>query len=143
MRDPSSEQTWKQLLGRLSIPASGSAQHLPAKRSRFTVDWFSEDPKQCLINFRHCQRNHFSWRNVPSCYEISWKPLFKLSLQTAVQRDLHWELVTEFPFPGAPGSQEATAQAGREQRGRGSGFWINAYRLEKDFICPGLLHYPF
>lgn len=99
------------------------------------VDWFNKDPKQHLIDFRHCQCNHFSQRNVPSCYEISWKHLFKLSSQTAMQRDLCWELLIELTFPSAPGNGEATAQAACDLQGGGFYFSINAYRF-KDFICP-------
>lgn len=99
------------------------------------VDWFNKDPKQHLIDFRHCQCNHFSQRNVPSCYEISWKHLFKLSSQTAMQRDLCWELLIELTFPSAPGNGEATAQAACNLQGGGFYFSINAYRF-KDFICP-------
>lgn len=95
------------------------------------VDWVSKDPKQHLTDFRHCRCKHFSWRNAPSCYEISWKHLFKRSSGTAARRDVHWEPFTEFPFPGTPGSREATARAGCEREGGGFGFCIDAYRLEK------------
>lgn len=68
-----------------------------------------------LADFRHCYCDHFSWSNVPSHYEISWKHLFKWNLQTALQK-----------------SQEE----------EGLAFGSVHMSWKKDFIHPGLFHHP-
>lgn len=104
------------------------------------VDWVNRDPKQHLIDFRLCQCNHFSQRNVPSCYEISWKHLFKLSLQTAMQSSAQgaarWVNAARHIGSGKSAAQAAT------RREEGFAFGSAFTDFGQDFIHPELFHPP-
>lgn len=93
------------------------------------VDWVNKDPKQHLIDFRLCQCNHFSQRNVPSCYEISWKHLFKLSLQTAMQSSAQGAALSV-------DAEQGERSAGSDLQGGGLCFWISIHRLRAGLHSP-------